>query len=175
MLWKAQGEPWKGTDVRSGWWFGKERVREGFLEETTDDCRPHAGKSAKPKTVLLDRVQRVRGKCTPSGWERQAGVRSQMACLSREGVCTDPKGNGVRQKVLSKGMISDACCLPSEFMVFIRGVKVFPAGPGQHFLCYSLQVYGAGQKLSPGPPGAPSLIWAPRCISKRLPVHQSRW
>lgn len=60
----------------------------------------------------------------PSGGERQAGVRSQMACLPREGVCTDPKGNGVRQKVSSKGMPSDACCLPSEFMVFIGVSKI---------------------------------------------------
>lgn len=91
----------------------------------TDDRGPREGKLGKLKTVLLDRVERVRGKCMPSGRERQAGVRSQMACLPREGVCTDPKGNGVRQ-VLSKGMPSDACCLPSEFMVFIGGVKEFP-------------------------------------------------
>lgn len=41
---------------------GKERLREGFLEEMTDDPLPHDGKLEELKAVPLDRAQRVMGK-----------------------------------------------------------------------------------------------------------------
>lgn len=41
---------------------GKERLREGFPEEMTDDPLPHDGKLEELKAVPLDRAQRVMGK-----------------------------------------------------------------------------------------------------------------
>lgn len=46
--------------------------------------------------------------------------QTTVGILACEGVCTDPKGDGVHLEVLSKGMTrSDACCLHREFMVLI--------------------------------------------------------